>query len=154
MRLSCFNNKLVSAGHVAAGLRTMFLCISCTRETVLVSEVWMVRVLRRKTASSSLFLFLMARMWVWWQELEWPQWAIKWTMGNGATEQSLELPYQVTSWGCYAQKKPISPLSLWPLLQNQSYLPIVNSCQGCISSPCLFNLYAEYIMRNAGLDEA
>ena len=25
--------------------------------------------------------------------------------------------------------------------------------QGCISSPCLFNLYAEYIMRNAGLDE-
>ena len=28
-------------------------------------------------------------------------------------------------------------------------------CQGCsIFSPCLFNLYAEYIMRNAGLDEA
>ena len=27
-------------------------------------------------------------------------------------------------------------------------------CQGCISSPCLFNLYAEYIKRNAGLDEA
>ena len=26
--------------------------------------------------------------------------------------------------------------------------------QGCISSPSLFNLYAEYIMRNAGLDEA
>ena len=25
--------------------------------------------------------------------------------------------------------------------------------QGCILSPCLFNLYAEYIMRNAGLDE-
>ena len=27
-------------------------------------------------------------------------------------------------------------------------------CQGYILSPCLFNLYAEYIMRNAGLDEA
>ena len=27
-------------------------------------------------------------------------------------------------------------------------------CQGCISSPCLFNLCAEYIVRNAGLDEA
>ena len=27
-------------------------------------------------------------------------------------------------------------------------------CQGCILSPCLFNLYAEYIMRNTGLDEA
>ena len=27
-------------------------------------------------------------------------------------------------------------------------------CQGCILSSCLFNLYAEYIMRNTGLDEA
>ena len=26
--------------------------------------------------------------------------------------------------------------------------------QGCTLSPCLFNLYAEYIMRNSGLDEA
>ena len=26
-------------------------------------------------------------------------------------------------------------------------------CQGCILSPCLFNLYTEYIMQNAGLDE-
>ena len=26
--------------------------------------------------------------------------------------------------------------------------------QGCVLSPCLFNLYAEYIMRNAGLEEA
>ena len=26
--------------------------------------------------------------------------------------------------------------------------------QGCISSPCLFEFYAEYIMRNAGLDES
>ena len=27
-------------------------------------------------------------------------------------------------------------------------------CQGCILSPCLFNLHAEYIMQNAGLDES
>ena len=27
-------------------------------------------------------------------------------------------------------------------------------CQGCILSPCLFNLYGEFIVRNAGLDEA
>ena len=27
-------------------------------------------------------------------------------------------------------------------------------CQGCILSPCLYNLYAEYIRQNAGLDEA
>ena len=26
-------------------------------------------------------------------------------------------------------------------------------CQNCVLSPCLFNLYAEYIMRNAGLEE-
>ena len=27
-------------------------------------------------------------------------------------------------------------------------------CQGCVLSPCLFNLYAEYIMRSGGLEEA
>ena len=27
-------------------------------------------------------------------------------------------------------------------------------CQGCIFSPCLFNLYAEHIMQNSGLNEA
>ena len=27
-------------------------------------------------------------------------------------------------------------------------------CQGCVLSPCLFNFYAEYIKRNAGLEEA
>ena len=27
-------------------------------------------------------------------------------------------------------------------------------CQGCVLSPCLFNFYAEYVMRNAGLEEA
>ena len=27
-------------------------------------------------------------------------------------------------------------------------------CQGCVLKPCLFNFYAEYIMRNAGLEEA
>ena len=27
-------------------------------------------------------------------------------------------------------------------------------CQGCVLSPCLFDSYAEYIMRNAGLEEA
>ena len=27
-------------------------------------------------------------------------------------------------------------------------------CQGCLLSPCLFNVYADYIMQNAGLDEA
>ena len=38
---------------------------------------------------------------------------------------------------------------------NNRLLPIGNGVpQGCTLSPCLFNLYAEYIMRNAGLEEA
>jgi len=34
------------------------------------------------------------------------------------------------------------------------YLPFKAICQGCILSPCLFNLYAKYIRKNASLDEA
>ena len=41
------------------------------------------------------------------------------------------------------------------LSQHQGLFKIGKAVhQGCILSPCLFNLYAEYIMRNAGLDEA
>ena len=36
--------------------------------------------------------------------------------------------------------------------QTGSKLKVVH--QGCILSPCLFNLYVEYIMRNTGLEEA
>ena len=40
-------------------------------------------------------------------------------------------------------------------MELQTYLQIKKGvCQGCILSPCLLNLYAEYIMRNARLDEA
>ena len=41
--------------------------------------------------------------------------------------------------------------------KNIVYFPfgkIYNIHQGCLLSPCLFNLYAEYIMRNVGLEEA
>ena len=37
---------------------------------------------------------------------------------------------------------------------NNSFQIGKGACQGCILSPCLFNFYSEYIMRNAGLEEA
>ena len=40
-------------------------------------------------------------------------------------------------------------------LETTDWFPLGKGVrQGCILSPCLLNLYAEYIMRNAGLDEA
>ena len=38
-------------------------------------------------------------------------------------------------------------------LSNRDYLSQKYITKGCLLSPCLFNLYAEYIMRNAGLEE-
>ena len=39
-------------------------------------------------------------------------------------------------------------------MQQQTGSRWERSTLGCVFSPCLFNLYAEYIMQNAGLDEA
>ena len=39
-------------------------------------------------------------------------------------------------------------------MEQQTWLQIGKVRQGCILSLCLFNFYAEYILRNAGLDEA
>ena len=44
---------------------------------------------------------------------------------------------------------------LYPITLSTDWFQIGKGVrQGCILSPCLFNFYAEYIMRNAGLDEA
>ena len=39
-------------------------------------------------------------------------------------------------------------------MEQQTYQIGKGVRQGCILSPCFFNIYAEYIMRNAGLEEA
>ena len=45
--------------------------------------------------------------------------------------------------------------TVWNWTWNNKLVPIGKGVrQGCVLSPCLINLYAEYIMRNAGLDEA
>ena len=51
--------------------------------------------------------------------------------------------------------KPTFSLSSFTLIKRLLVLQIGKGVhQGCILSPCLFNFYAEYIMRNAGLEEA
>ena len=51
---------------------------------------------------------------------------------------------------CMQDKKQQSELDM----EQRTCSKMGRVCQGCILSPCLFNLYAEYIMQNAGLDEA
>ena len=47
------------------------------------------------------------------------------------------------------------PITSWQIDGKTDQLQIGKGvCQGCILLPCLFNLNAEYIMRNTGLDEA
>ena len=56
--------------------------------------------------------------------------------------------------GLYSTAKTKLQLNL-NLLTTTSWFQIGKEVhQGCILSPCLFNLYAEYIMRNTGLEEA
>ena len=59
---------------------------------------------------------------------------------------TLQLP---ASWEIYMQvkKQQLEPDMDWFQIGK-------GVCQSCILSPCLFNLYAEHIMWNAGLDEA
>ena len=53
------------------------------------------------------------------------------------------------------KRAPFVPHPLQRLLFVTDWFQIGKGVrQGCILSPCLFNLYAEYIMRNAGLEEA
>ena len=54
-----------------------------------------------------------------------------------------------SSWECIWQFPGVDPVTIWYHIQIGKGVR-----QGCILSSCLFNFYAEYIMRNAGLEEA
>ena len=64
------------------------------------------------------------------------------------TLQEISIPDHLTCFlrNLYAGQEAIG-------LEKTDWFQIRNVCQGCILSPCLFNLYAEYIMRNAGMEE-
>ena len=81
---------------------------------------------------------------------------------NASTSALLTTPKPFTVWiitNCGKFLKVVIPDHLSCLLINlfadQDWFQIGKGIhQGCILSPCLFNLYAEYIMQNARLDEA
>ena len=64
---------------------------------------------------------------------------------------SVSFPMSQVSISCGRSIRASVSASVLPM-NIQGWFPLV--CQGCILSQCLFNIYAEYIMRNAGLEEA
>ena len=67
-----------------------------------------------------------------------------WTLGFGDGQGGLTF---CSSWGC----KELDMEQQTGSKQEKEY--VKDGCQGCILSPCLFKLYAQYIMRNSGLEE-
>ena len=81
-----------------------------------------------------------------------PQPSTVWITTNWKILQEMGIPDHLTcSWEiCMQVKKQHLELDM----EQQRFQIGKGVCEGCILSPCLFNLYAEYIMRSAGLEEA
>ena len=69
-----------------------------------------------------------------------------------AKEPEIKLPTSIGSWKKQESSRKTSTSAL--LIMPKPLTVWKGVCQDCTLSPCLFNLYAEYIMRKAGLDEA
>ena len=87
------------------------------------------------------------------------------TAGAGAATvgRKTDTGQQDRAWSCHGgshhgaakcKRNPSHPRHSDLCHKNQTYILTVNSYQGCILSPCLFNLYTEYLMGNTGLEEA
>ena len=66
----------------------------------------------------------------------------------------LRWDYQTTLPASCKTCMQVKKQQLEPVMKQHWFQTGKGVCQGCILPPCLFNLYAEYIMRNAGLEEA
>ena len=101
----------------------------------------------RKMSTSALLTTRPFTVWIttnceiilnWWEyQTTWPA---SWEICMQVKKQQLELDMEKCPWTGSKQLD-------WFQIGNGVY-------QGCILTPCLFNLYAEYILWNAGLDEA
>ena len=70
------------------------------------------------------------------------------------TSQRRKLTNTILSRGPRSTSTVISHVDMRDTLPWGTFQIGKEVCQGCILLPCLFNLYAEYIVRNAGLEEA
>ena len=70
-------------------------------------------------------------------------------------EKEMENSMDGEAWWATVHGVAKSQTRLSDFTSLHAYLQYIKGArQGCILSPCLFNLYSEYIMRNVGLDEA
>ena len=84
---------------------------------------------------------------------DWSDLAAAAAAGLGSYKQALTtVKSKLIIWTEESSSK--SSLSLFNQKSKNEWILVLVQHEGCILSPCLFNLYAEYIMRNAGLEEA